>query len=157
MTIPDELVLLKDREWAVIDGEPCRVLNFTPFSVIENGKIYAGKSLDPYPHAVLTLECKKIQCNIKGHIWHKIDFRNLWKVFEERRIQDNEEVIIFWTIRHYKYFWGKYLSYFLPKLRVLVCHKGWLEFITHSGLKPESMSYEEMLRPIVDLKWSFME
>jgi len=161
MTVSGELRLDTDREWAVIDGEPCRVLAFTPFSLIKNGKVLAGKPTDPYPHAILTLECKKVQGIIKGYVWHKIDFRHLWEVFETRTVKENEEVIIFWTKRNYKYFWGRYLSYFLPKLRVDIYRKGWLEYMADpKNWEPESgerPSAKEMLTPIVSLKWEGME
>ncbi len=162
MTASDELVLDTDREWSEFDGEALRVLHFTPFSSIKNGKILAGKLTEPYPHAILTLECKKVQGIIKGYVWHKIDFRHLWEVFEEITInKENEEVIIFWTKQHYKIRWMRYFSYFLPKLRVDVCRKGQLEFYADpekwqpvSGERP---SAKEMLTPIVSLKWEGME
>jgi hypothetical protein len=34
-----EITLIKDREWSVIDGEFCRVLDFNPLGSVKDGKI----------------------------------------------------------------------------------------------------------------------
>lgn len=165
MEDPNKLVLDTDKEWSEFDGEALRVLHFTPFSSIKNGKILAGKLTDPYPHAILTLECKQVKgvrnhLLIKGYIWHKIDFRHLWTVFEEFTVNENEEVIIFWTKQHYKIRWLRYFGGF-PKLRVDICRKGQLEFYADpENWQPESgkrPSPKEMLTPFLSLKWDGME
>jgi len=157
MTACEELSLLTDREWSVIDGEACRVLEFIPYGCITEGRIIAGMT---GPYASIILECKNIQGTITGYITHRIDFRHLWEVFEERTIQENEEVIIIWTKQHYKI---KSLRYFrgFPKLWVLVHRKGYLDFNAdpkhwqpESGKRPSTF---EMLTPIVSLKWEGME
>jgi len=156
MKASPELSLLKDREWTVIDGEPCRVVEFTPWSHIKEGKIFGDKKL---PYAVVILECKKVKDTIRGYITHKLDFIHLWKVFKERTVKEDEEVIIYWTIQNYRYRWLKYFSVYLPKLWVLVFPKGHLEFIadpnwqSESGKRPSS---KEMLIPIVNLKPEIM-
>ena len=155
-----ELSLLTDKEWSVIDGECCRVVQFEPFSHIIEGKIYGPKAI---PYASITLECKKVQDTITGFITHKIDFTHLWMVFEERTVKEDEEVIIYWTVKHYKFplkFISKYCSALFPKLWVLVCRKGHFEFIANPSWQPESgkrRSSREMLIPIVNLKPEVMK
>ena len=156
MNVSRELCLDTDKEWSVIEGESCRVLAFTPFSVIENGKILTGKLIEPYAHAILTLESKKVQGTLKGYVWHKLDFRNPWKVFEERKVRENEEVIIIWTKQNYKYTWQKYVSYFLPKLWIAIFPKGYLEMKADPSLRPKSMSPREFFCPIEVFKWEGM-
>ena len=156
MTVSKEIRLDTEREWNEFDGESFRVLEFTPYSSVKNGKIHTDKLTEPYAHAILTLECKKVQGLIKGYVWHKIDFRNLWKVFKERTVQENEEVIIIWTKQNYKYTWCKYFSYFMPKLWIAIFPTGQLEFIADSNLKPESRNWEEMLTPIELFKPNIM-
>ncbi len=163
MKVSEEVSLLRDSEWSVIAEEPCRVIQFAPLSSIKEGKISGTKTL---PYASVLLECKKVSGTIKGNITNKTDFIHLWKVFEERTVKENEEVIVVWTIEHYKYKWLKYFSVFLPKLRVLVCRKGHLEFVADpdgfmadSNWQPKSgkrPSYEEMVCAIVDLKPGIM-
>ncbi len=106
--------LRKDSECSVIDGEPCRVIDFTPLASVENGRVVAPNITDPY--ASVTWECKKMPSATKGFVTHKMDFANLWAAFKERGISDNEEVIIIWTAKHYKYKFLKFLSPAYPKM-----------------------------------------
>ena len=157
MTASEELVLLKDKEWSVIDGEPCRVVQFDPLSCIKEGEICGNKTL---PYTSVHLECKKVQGTIRGYVTHKIDFTNLWMAFKERTVKENEEVIFIWTVKHYKLPLLKYRSALFPKLRVMIFPKGHLEFMADPNWQPESgkrPSYQEMLTPIVDLKPEVME
>ena len=153
MTPSEELILLTDEDWSVIDQEPCRVLGFMPGGCIREGKIIVDKE---GPYASVLLQCRKIRGTVKGYVTREIDFRHLWRVFRERILQENEEVIIFWTKEHHECEWLRPFRS-LPTLTVMVCHRGWLEFMGDPSLKPESMSFEEMLRPIVYLKWAGME
>jgi hypothetical protein len=160
VNVSRELSLDTDREWSEFEGESLRVLEFTPYSSIKNGKIFTGKLIEPYAHAILTLESKKVQGTIKGYVWHKLDFRNLWKVFKERKVQENEEVIIIWTKQNYKYTWQKYVSYFLPKLWIAIYPKGHLERRNNPNLRSEFKDAREALHslePIEVIKWEGME
>lgn len=129
-----EIALRKDGEWGVVDGEPCRVIDFTPWAKVENGKVIVLGKTEPY--ASVTLECKKLPQNAKGFITHKIDFRHLWAAFKERGVKQNEEVIIFWSKKHLKSY-AKILSVFMPKLWVMVCPKGAFELMTDQNFRPE--------------------
>jgi hypothetical protein len=153
----NNIIMLKDGEWNIIDGEPCRVIDFTPLlASVENGKVVAPDITTPY--ASVTLECKKIPNKIKGFVTHKLDFANLWKAFKERGISDNEEVIIFWSIKNYKNVYKKFL-YFLPRMWVMICHKGAFEIMTDPNWKPELTGEARWNaeKPIVDWKSEVME
>ncbi|MBU0534046.1 MAG: hypothetical protein KJ887_04540 [Candidatus Omnitrophica bacterium] len=94
------ITFLRDSQWSVIDGEACRVTSFCPLlSSIKGGRVIAPKAI---PYASVTLECRKTPKKITGFISHKMDFLHLWLAFKERTIKQNEEVIIFWTKRHYE-------------------------------------------------------
>jgi len=151
--------LLKDSEWAAIDGEACRVISFDPFggTTIKEGKITTPIKLMPY--ASVTFECKKASEKIKGFITHKTDFTYLWTAFKERGIKPNEEVIFFWTKKHYKYKFLKFISGSFPRLWVMVCHKGAYELMTDPSYKPELQGEArfEAERPIVEWKHEVME
>lgn len=125
----------KDSEWSVIDGEPCRVIDFTPLASVQNGKVVAPNLTDPY--ALVTLECKKVSNMIKGSITHKMDFAHLWAAFKERGISDNEGVIIFWSTKHYKYRFLKFLSAIYPKIWVTIWPRGAWEILVNLNRKPE--------------------
>jgi len=150
-------IMRKDSDWSVIDGELCRVIDFTPMALVQNGKVVAPDTTTPY--ASVTLECKKIPNKIKGFVTHKLDFTNLWKAFKERGISDNEEVIIFWTTKEYKYKFLRAFSALLPKMWVMICPKGAFEIETDPTWKPE-LTGEARFKaeaPIVDWKPEVMK
>lgn len=130
-----ENTLRKDSEWSAIDSKLCRAVNFNPSGAsIENGRVVTVDRTTPY--ASLVLECED-GGKYKGFITQKVDFTNSWRAFKERGISDNEEAIIVWSNRRYKYKWLKLLSVFLPKLHVMICPKGAFELMTDSKYKPE--------------------
>jgi len=152
-----EITLIKDSEWSVIDGEPCRILEFTPMVSVKDGEITTLD--DSTPYASITIECKKIQGRIKGFVTHKVDFLHLWIAFKEKIIKENEEVIIFWTKKHYKVKLLKFLPSFWPKLWVMVCKKEAYEIMTDPNYKPELKGEArfEVEKPIIQWKPEIME
>ena len=129
-----EPILRKDKEWSLIDGELCQVTDFLPLmeSAVKDGIVISPVAIAPY--ASITLKCAKTTKKIKGFITHKIDFANLWAAFKERGInEEKEEVLIYWSIKHYKYKLYQALSDFMltliggtpmPKIIVMICPKG---------------------------------
>lgn len=129
-----EIILRKDREWSLIDSELCLITDFLPLmgSMVKDGKAISPVITEPY--ASITIECKKYHSKVTGFITHKMEFINLWSAFRERGInEEKEEVLIYWTTKHYKYKILKILSAFmlailgasnLPKIIVMICPKG---------------------------------
>lgn len=154
-----EIVLWKDSEWSQIDGELCRVSAFSALgSLIDaNGKVHTTSRTMPY--ASLTLECEKLGKNITGYITHKMDFQHLWAVFKERRVNEDEEVIIIWTKKHYRWRLTKFLTPFMPKLWVMVCPKAAYELMVDSNYKPELWGEARWnaMKPIIQWKPEVME
>ncbi len=148
--------LLKDSQWSVIDGEFCRVIDFIPMASIKEGKILAIDKTAPY--ASVVLECKKLPTKTKGSITHKVDFMNLWSAFKERGVKQDEEVLIFWTKKHFKRVY-KIFSAFLPRLWVMVCPRGAFELQTNPGYRPELKGEARWnaAKPIIDWKPGVME
>lgn len=130
-----EITLIKDSEWSVIDSEPCRIFEFIPMASVKDGKVSSLSGATPY--ASIEIECKKIQGRITGFITHKTDFLNLWAAFKERTVKHNEEVIIFWSKKHYKVKLLKFLPGFWPKLWIMVCQKDAYEIMTDPNYKSE--------------------
>lgn len=151
------ITFLRDSQWSAIDGEACRVISFCPLlSSIKGGKVLAPKTI---PYASVTLECKKIPKKITGFISHKMDFLHLWLAFKERTIKPEEEVIILWSIKHYKNKLYKILSFMMPRLWVMVCPKGAFELMVDHSYKPE-LSGEvrwNAQKPIIDWKPEVMK
>jgi len=154
---PSEVTFINDREWSMIDGELCRVIDFIPLGFIKDGKISTFGLSAPY--ASVTIECKKYQNKIKGFITHKMDFLHLWAAFKERTIKENEEAIICWTKRNYKLKLLRFFPGFWPKLWVMICQKGAFELMTDPNYKPELKGEARFLaeKPIIDWKPEIME
>lgn len=158
ITNQSEITLLKNKQWSEIDGELCRVIDFISMGSIENGKVIASDRTTPY--AVIHIECKKLpECKIDGFITHKLDFIHLWEAYKERGVKSNEEVIICWSGKNYKNRLHKIFSFVMPKLWVMICHKGAFELMTNPSSRPdlkgEARAMEEL--PIIDWKPEVMK
>lgn len=162
MVLPDdntkekaETTLFKDREWSLVDGEICRVLNFIPVAEIKNGKVSSLSSTTPY--ASIHFECRKLPQIATGYITHKTDFTHLWKVFKERTVRQDQEVLFFWSKKHYRSY-AKLFSVFLPRMRVMVCRKGAYQ-LHDPSFNPElnGEARFKAMAPIVDWKPEVME
>jgi len=158
-----EIILRKDREWSLVDSRLCLITDFLPFmgSIVKDGKAISPVTTAPY--ASITVEYKGTHNKITGFITHKMDFINLWSAFRERVIDEKkEEVLIYWTTKHYKYKVLKIFSAFilailgaspLPKIIVMICPKG-----TYKKLSDDFplLSKEEILvfvYGLASLKW----
>lgn len=142
-------ILRVDRDWAKIDGQLCRVSEFSPLgAIIRDGQFVAiDKSI---PFAVVKLECPVLADGAEGYVWHRVDFEHLWKAFQGRGIAPDEEVLIIWTRKQYRSFAGLF-SAFLPKLWVMVWKGGSYEHETDPRLKSQRRPYQEMV-PLTDWK-----
>jgi len=153
------IVLMKDREWSVIDGELCRATSFSTLgsSINSNGKVYAMDKTTPY--ASITMECMKLGKNVTGYITHKEDFKHLWAAFKHRKVKENEEVIVIWTKKHYKHKLTKFLTPFMPRLWVMVYPKGAYELMVDSNYRPELWGEARWnaMKPITQWKPEVME
>lgn len=156
-----EITLLRDKQWSVIDGEPCLVIDFRPFlHSVKGGKVisHGSQGLGYVPYASVTIECKKLPERATGFICHKMDFVHLWLAFKERTIGQDEEVIIYWSRKHYKYKFLRLLWWvFAPRLWVMVCPKGAFELFD-SSFRPELQGEARWKAegPIVDWKPEIM-
>lgn len=152
----NETALRKDSEWSIIDGEPCRIIDFIPAAKVENRQVIAENKTEPY--ASIIFECKKLSQKTKGYITHKMDFLHLWTAFKERGVSQNEEVIIFWSKNHLKSY-AKIISVFMPKLWVMICSKGAFELMSDSDFKPElgGEARWNAQKPIVEWKPEVMK
>jgi hypothetical protein len=155
-----DIILLKDRDWSVIDSELCRVIDFTPWVLVKDGKI--GKLNITSPYASVHLECKKmLGKKITGFITHKVDFIHLWLAFKERTVKQDEEVLITWSRKHYKLNLKllKFLTVpFWPKLWVMICPKGAFE-LEDRNYRPELAGEARWnaVKPIAQWKPEIME
>ncbi len=144
------VTILRDDDLKLIDGLVCKVINFTPWSVIENGKVKSlNKSFDPY--AALTVQCSKYEEELNWFITHKKDFIHLWEAFKIRGIKKNEEVLIAYSSSEWSGL-QKLFAFILPKLHILICHVGAYELISNKNYRPELTGEARFLaeRPIIE-------
>jgi len=153
-----EYVLIKDKDWSVIDGLPCKVGSFQPIGafVQPDGEVISANPSIPY--ASITFECTKLGEKVKGYICHKIDFYNLWTVFKETELSKDSEVIVFWTKNNYTKGVGLF-SAIMPKLIVWVCKQGAYNLMTtpDGELTLSGSEYFEAMKPIIELKPEVMK
>jgi hypothetical protein len=79
------------------------------------------------PYGKIKLNCVGIEEDVIGFITHWIDFKNLWEIYKNRGVKEEEECLIYWTRNHYTKFMSKVLSFMMLKLVVMVCKKGTYE------------------------------
>lgn len=130
-----EIIFLKDTEWKHIDGELCRISEFLPMgSSVSNGEVVAP--IRTMPYASISFDCTKIssEADITGFVTHKLDFANLWKAFNEHGIAEGEEVLFYWTTKHYANKVSRLLSLSMPKMVVMVCPKGTYDSVKRHGM-----------------------
>jgi hypothetical protein len=156
-------VIGKDISWEAIEGEFCRIEHFTPFAIVESGKVKAASSTLPY--ASLRVELPELsghpdyQKKLKNitlprealmPVIHKLDFRNLWEVFKETNINQEimEVIVVYAPLKRRKIM--NLFSSVLPSLVIQLHGKGALERLYR---KPETGNIEDWvysMRPIAE-------
>lgn len=133
-----------DSEWMLIEGRACRVIGFTPFASVAHGKVVAPSTTVPY--ASVALECTGISSVVQGFVTHKVDFANLWAALKERGVSDDEEVVIFWTTKDYKWGFLRFLSRFPPKMWVTIRRRGSLDILDRlcDPTRPREPGFDSM-------------
>jgi len=165
MNIKDrsEIILRKDREWKLIDGELCLATNFRPLmgNIVKEGLVISR--VTDVPYASIDVKTKRIKKKICGYITHKQDFANLWSAVRERGInEEKEEVLIYWSTNHYNNVIAKLLSKFLliflggtplPKIIVMVCQKGTYESCADGFSWPLEENARVVVYGLMSLSW----
>lgn len=142
------LLIGRDIAWAAIEEQYCRVKHFTPFAIVESGKVKAFSAT--FPYASLLVECPKVFKEASMPVLHKLDFRNLWEVFKEIGVNTEimEVLVVYAPLKRRKL--TKLFSGVLPSLVIQVYPKGSLERLEG---KPEKGKVEEWfnsLKPIAE-------
>lgn len=140
----ESLIIGKDIPWENIEKDDLRVKDFTPFALVEQGKIKSPSTLLPY--ASLLVESPILPNEATLPVVHKVDFRNLWEVFKERGVKPEEEVVVFYAPSR------GILSTLKPKLHIYIYPKGHQEKIHNpkfeSGL--DTKTWRKWIKPIAE-------
>ena len=107
----------RDIPWSTVEGQLCKVIVFVPISTIESGKIkepamklaYGGVTVE-----VMGFESRNIPKQIVLPVLHRLDFRNLWYLYEERGVGPQEEVLISYDPLKRKKIIGLFIGLCLP-------------------------------------------
>jgi len=136
-----ETILLKDKDWNVIDGEICRVTDFALLA-LKDGKIpKIGKTK---AYASLMLGCPKFPNKIRGFVTNKEDFNHLWEAMRRKGIGKDEEVLIVWSAKRIGLL-AKIFHVSSPKMYVMVCRSGSCEKITNPDWLAENKGQASFL------------
>jgi hypothetical protein len=120
-------VLGKQIAWETVEGECFRVKAFSESASIRGRRV--NQPLVPFLYALLTVECPKLPGEASILVSNRVDFKHLWELYEERKVGDDEEVLLFYNPLGKKRLGklGKMMKSFLPCLDILVYPKGHLE------------------------------
>jgi hypothetical protein len=142
-----ETGLLRDSDWAPLDGEICRVTTFTPFGFTKG-----------MPYASVELESTLLVEPTTGFVTHKLDFQHLSEAFRRREGEPNTEVLIIWTKRSLRRS-AKLVSRFMPRIWVMLCRENAFELWTDQTYEPELQGLERFraAEPIAEWKPDVME
>ncbi|MDD4874658.1 MAG: hypothetical protein PHE15_06785 [Dehalococcoidales bacterium] len=88
----ESLIIGRHIKWEEIQGIFCKVLQFVPLTIVESGKVQ--ELSDNSPYASLIIECPNLFKEAYMFVFNKEDFLNLWEVFKERGVEDQEEVLV---------------------------------------------------------------
>jgi hypothetical protein len=139
--------LLRDSDWAPLDGEICRVTTLTPMGWTKE-----------VPYASVELESPVLAEPTTGFVNHKLDFEHLSEAFSRRESEPNTEVLIIWTKRFLKR-GAKLVSRFMPRMWVMLCRENAYELWTDQSYEPELQGLGRYLaqKPIAEWKPDVME
>jgi hypothetical protein len=104
-----ETGLLRDGDWAPLDGQVCRVTSLTPLGFTKR-----------MPYASIALESPLLPKPTTGFVTHKLDFEHLSEAFRLKENEPDAEVLIIWTKQYLKRS-ARLLSRAMPHMWVMLC------------------------------------
>lgn len=148
-------MLIKDRDWAFLDGLLCEVTNFTPLAKVENGEVVTTNRSTPY--AFIGINCREgnitLAPDTSGAIFHKLDFKHLWAAFNDRGVAQNERVFVLWSKRNLRPA-ARLFSIIMPRLAVFIFRDDGYELLSNSDYRPElnGVARWEATKPVLQLQ-----
>jgi hypothetical protein len=144
------LVIGEGITWESIEKEACRVKHFTPLAKMEGNKVIAvSKSM---PYALLKVESPKLPQEATMPVVHRLDFKNLWEIFKQRGLGEEEELLVFY-VPFFEKGLKKLFSKGMPKLHFYIYPKGRLEQIYDPTFEKslDGEAWRQWIKPIA--KW----
>jgi len=119
--------------WKQVEGQFLRVRWCNLFASIQDGTI------EPTPmgsYAALGVECPSLTGEAFIVVSSEVDFRHLWELYKQRRVADDEEVLLSHVPVDEKRF-GRLIGMLLPCLDIMVYPKGHLEEAYDPEFRPQ--------------------
>lgn len=134
-------VIGKDVPWDSITDMMCRVIEFSPFAKIVNGKVSGQRG---FPYASLIIEPEKLPGIFEIRVLNEVEFSQLWRGLIEREADENKEAIVLWSYDP-KNGIMRSVAPFLPKLGIFVYPKGFFDEKLRNPERPNENPEEEWL------------
>jgi hypothetical protein len=136
--------LLRDRDWAALDGEICRVMSLTHLGV-------SG------PYASIEIESPSLPEPTTGFVTHTLDYQHLSDAFQLHETNPETEVLIIWTKKNLKRS-AKLFARFMPRMWVMLSRAESYEVMLDSNYQSASgLTVSEASIPIADWKPDVIE
>ena len=118
------IVIRRQIKWKAIKNQYFRIKDSTFYARMEDGMVHAPSA--PMPYALLEVESSTLAEPASMVVAHKLDFQNVWGIYNEGILLASEEVLV-----AYRPATGisKIFSAFLPRLVFMLYPKGHLERI----------------------------
>lgn len=148
--------LLRDADWRLLDGALLRLTAFTPLlgAEVRDGVVFALARSVPY--ATVEIACSFLagQLPVTSFITHKLDFVHIWCAFAEDAVRDGrQEVLGYWTKRHYSGLVARLLVHSMPRFMVMTCPAGTFDRCKQ-GLKwPANEAGMVLINGLDSVKW----
>ncbi len=133
--------LLRDSDWAPLDGWFCRVTTLRPFPTSKG-----------YPYASVQVEAPPLTEPVTGFVTHKLDFEHLSEAFSRSEIEPDTEVQIVWTKKRYKR-GVKLFARIMPRMEVRLCRKNAYELMYDETYEPELRGAERVRAHLPIAEW----
>jgi len=134
------LVIGKDIPFEKIDGHLLRLIDFIP-----QEKSFFN------PYAFASVECTAFRGIATLPVFQRTGFKNLSDAWKLRK--GEEEILIFWSVRHYSSRVFKLFSAILPKLWIRVCPKDSYKIESDNSFKPNLQGEARFLATKVIKQW----
>ena len=123
----------KDVPWKQVEGQLLRVKSHLFVASMQDSKV---KAPPVGAYAALEVECAEPTGDALIMVSHKLDFKHLWELYKERKVLDDEEVLVAYAPVGRGI--GRAARMFLPCLDIMVYPKGWLEEACDPTFKPKN-------------------
>ena len=133
-------ILGKDIPFEKIDGHLLRLIDFTP-----QEKSFFN------PYAFVTVEGTAFQGTATLPVFQRTDFKNLSDAWKVRK--GNEEILIFWSEKHYNSKLFKLFSSIFPKLWIRICPKDSYKIESDNSFKPDLQGEARFLATKAIKEW----